>query len=500
MISRVHLLSVICQSYAGLLGSLFRPALAAMLSIRTYNASRQFRMSASLHNHVRQEHAIQNPSGIPIELVTNILNNKPSGLITGVRISSNGESVMVEFHDGTFTFHTQWLHDAQVDNGPAKDAAEAFLQNPLTVRIQNASIAGHGVRTTLYVTWNDGHTSKFPAIWLRAFAPLVAKRHGEDAVRESNPLKGWLTNTLTIPEISYAEIFPENSTSEMSPTTAAWVYDALLHESAAGIVKVVGLPAPVVEDERNTQNTLVTRILKQVFGSVFVHPRREPDTSFNIASHHEKTAKKGIALPNYNTNQILLPHLDLSHYIYPSRVQGLYALEGESENTFVSCPAVLATFQEETPHLFQHLCTAPMAFGRVAHYYTPPLYQATVDTAVTMEPGFPSRIKRFRWHPHLAGSLLSPYDKFPDARYALRKFQEIMRRDTHLLKVMFKPGDLYIWDAFRLLHGRELVTKVPRTSVGQTVPEQVVADKYRLLIHGREVACSYAPIAAPRFG
>jgi trimethyllysine dioxygenase len=489
MISRISYSKAICQTYAGLPGSPFRPAWAVMVRTKTYKASRPFRMLASQHDPVRQEHAIQNPSDIPFELVTDIPSNKPSDLITGVRTTPNGESVTVEFHDATFTFHTQWLHDARVDNGPAKDAVEAFLQNTLIARIRNTRIAGHGVRMTLIVTWNDGCISQFPAIWLRVYAPLVAKRHGEDAARESNAPKGWLRNTVTIPEISYAEIFPGNSTSEMSPTTAAWVYDALLHESAAGIVKVVGLPAPVVEDERNTENTLVTRILKQIFGSVFVHPRRERDTSFNIASHHEKTAEKGIALPNYNTNQTLLPHVDQSHYTYPARIQGLYALEGESENTFVSCPAVLATFREETPHLFEHLCTAPMAFGRVAHFYAPPLYQATVDTAVTMEPGFPGRVKRYRWHPHLASSLVSPYDKFPEARTAHRKFQEIMRRDTHQLKVMFKPGDLYIWDGFRLLHGRELVFKVPRTSVGQTVPEQVVADKYRVLKMKRLMEC-----------
>ena len=44
-----------------------------------------------------------------------------------------------------------------------------------------------------------------------------------------------------------------------------------------------------------------------------------------------------------------------------------------------------------------------------------------------------------------------------------------------------QPGDLYIWDNFRVLHGRERVLGLPRTSVGQTVPEQVVADRYRVL-------------------
>ena len=112
--------------------------------------------------------------------------------------------------------------------------------------------------------------------------------------------------------------------------------------------------------------------------------------------------------------------------------------------------------------------------------YAEPLYQATVDTAITMHPGS-GQVKRARWHPNLTGSLLVPYDDYKQARLAHQKFQEIIRRDTHQLKLLFKPGDYYIWDNFRLLHGREQVLQNPRTGVGQTVPEQVVHDRYRAL-------------------
>ena len=56
-----------------------------------------------------------------------------------------------------------------------------------------------------------------------------------------------------------------------------------------------------------------------------------------------------------------------------------------------------------------------------------------------------------------------------------------MRRETHPLKLVLKPGDLCIWDNFRLLRGRERILEVPRTGVGQTVPEQDVHDRYRAL-------------------
>ena len=122
-----------------------------------------------------------------------------------------------------------------------------------------------------------------------------------------------------------------------------------------------------------------------------------------------------------------------------------------------------------------------MTVGRVSHFYGSPLYQASVDTAITTQPGRPGELKRIRWHPNLTGSLLAPYEDYKKARLAHRKFQEILRRDTHQLKRVLSPGDLYIWDNFRLLHGRERVLEVPRTGVGQTVPEQVVHDRYRAL-------------------
>ncbi|KUJ16667.1 Clavaminate synthase-like protein [Mollisia scopiformis] len=402
-------------------------------------------------------------------------------LVTGFQVSSSSEALTVDFLDTTFTFHAQWLHDAQVDAGPSKDAIDVFTQKGAVARIRNTKLSGQELRSSLDVTWDDGSTSCFPTIWLRAFAPLVAKPHDSEQKTPFEASRGWLPTTLKILEFSYKDIFPKDPYSDTSNATKEQIYDAILKKSSAGIVKVIDLPEPNLEDERQKENTFVMRVLKQLFGSVFLHPIRGTEKTFNISSHHEEDAKRGANLPNYNAIKALLPHADHAHYIHPSRVQGLYALEGESQNTFVSCYAALETLNSEAPELVKYLKSVPMVIGRVADFYDPPLYQATVDTAITMEPGMPDHVKRFRWHPHLAGSLLSPYDTFAEARTAYRAFQEIMRRDTHQLNVLFKPGDLYIWDNFRILHGRERILTTPRTVVGQTVPEQVVDDAYRVL-------------------
>lgn len=444
-------------------------------------AAKGFRTLHSSHARLQQEAAVQESSNALFGRDIHLLTGTTGNLVHRVETAANLEAVTIDFQDASFTFHAQWLHDAQVDNGPSKDDADVFSRKLPKAQIQRTSLTGAGAQSIVNITWNDESRTSFPAIWLRALAPLVANRCDLGATTSLDSPTGWLANELAIPEVPYSDLFPENAVPEVLNAAKERVIDAVLLGSTVGIVKVVGLPAPDFESERNKENTIVTKVLKQLFGNVFFHPIRGADKTFNVASHHEEDMKRGAGLPNYNANKVLLPHSDHAHYIHPARIQGLYALEGESENTFVSCFAALETLKKEAPHLYEPFCAAPMATGRVAHFYTPSMYQATTDTAVTMHPGFPNQIKRFRWHPHLTGSLLSRYDDFVEARVAYRTFQEIMCRDSHLFKFAFKPGDLYIWDNFRVLHGRERVLGLPRTSVGQTVPEQVVVDRYRVL-------------------
>ena len=398
--------------------------------------------------------------------------------LVGCDITSNGEAVDIKFLDAAFTFHAQWLDDAKCDHSPSRTAITAFCHKPPIARILETHVNTDEVQATLDVVWQDGSVSAFPIVWLRVMGPLVANPCGPSPSPSTWESKGWSADTLKIPTFDYKDIFA--ITPEECQGTTVRIMDEILMAPDTGIIKITNLPAPSIESERNKTDTIVTQVLKKIFGSVFQHPRRGGEKTFNVASHHAEDSKRAIGLPNYDTSQVLLPHVDHAHYQHPIQVQGWYGLEGESENTFVSGLQALKTLRKETPELFEPLTTAPMSVGRVVHYYDPPLYQGAVDTAVTMYPGT-SEVKRIRWHAHLTGSLVAPFDDFHKARAAHQKLQEIMRRDSHQLKVLLKPGDLYIWNNFTILHGRERVLKVPRTGVGQTVPEQVVADRYRAL-------------------
>ncbi|CAM6120090.1 unnamed protein product [Calypogeia fissa] len=401
---------------------------------------------------------------------------KPTWVVSSCDVLFDGDAIRIDFVDAAFVFHSQWLHDAKCDTGPSRTAVTAYCSKPAGARIIEAHVGN--AATTLEAKWQDESMSSFPAVWLRVHGPLVGKACSDKSPQQVKEPEGWLAATLRIPSVDYHDIF--STTEERCSVVAEQVLDILLMSPETGIIKVTGLPPPDVECERRKINTLVTRVLKKLFGSVFQHSRRAAETTFNVASHRDEDTKRGDVLVNYNTTQVLLPHADHAHYQHPVQVQGFYCLEGESENTFVSGLRALRTLQEEAPDLYKPLVTSQMAVGRTVHYYDPPLRQGTVDTPVTFQPGT-SAVKRFRWHAHLTGSLVTPFEDFPVARAAHQKLQEIMRRESHLLKVRLQPGDLYIWNNFTILHGRERVFETPRTGVGQTVPEQVVADRYRAI-------------------
>jgi alpha-ketoglutarate-dependent taurine dioxygenase len=293
-------------------------------------------------------------------------------------------------------------------------------------------------------------------------------------------IKGWTASSLSVPEISYTEIFPN-----LSETTRLRIYEILAHDCFPGILKITNLPPQNIQSERQGLNTLLESVLKRIFGSVFAHPRRGPERTYNISSHHPNDVQKGLLVPNYNTSDLLLPHVDQSFYQNPSRIVALSILEGESDNSFVSGPAVLQTLKEERPELVTPLYEAPMALGRAGKMYTPTIYQGTTTTLITLAQGFSNFIHRFRWHPHYQGNLLCPFDGFTASLTAHRKFGEIVHRPTHQVKLRLKPGDMYLMDNFRVFHGRDRVVLEPRTCVGQSVPEQVVLDGWRDLLISR---------------
>lgn len=210
-------------------------------------------------------------------------------------------------------------------------------------------------------------------------ASLIAARvEGPQPASERVENKRWTVDTLKIPEISYSDFFREEIKQKRLDATLLSTLNRIISSSSPGIIKFSNLPDPNIEDERNHINNLNTLVLKRLFGSVFVHPILGSDQTFNVSSHNHDSTRK-VGLPNYDTTHTLLLHSDHAFYNNSIQFQGM--------NTWTSPLAAFETLKKEAPESYHHLCNAPMALGRVSRFYGNPLYQATVDTAVTMQPG-----------------------------------------------------------------------------------------------------------------
>lgn len=241
---------------------------------------------------------------------------KRSGVsVLGVSLDQ-GLFLKVHFGDGIFTFHSQWLHDARNDRNPSRAAEDAFMVHVADARILHATHSGEGVSSAVHVTWVGGTITSFPSIWLRVLAPLVAKpNHVANGNLSLPNTCGWTVDALTIPEVDWNFIFPQvQPTVEQQETISIRITDMLLHEKTPRIIKIVNVPEPDVASERDRKNTLVTKVLKQLFGQVFIHPRRAPDETFNITDDYGRDKLRGEMLHNYITEHVLLPHCDHAHY------------------------------------------------------------------------------------------------------------------------------------------------------------------------------------------
>lgn len=190
---------------------------------------------------------------------------------------------------------------------------------------------------TLDVTWSDGLSSKFPVEWLRVMAPIVAlQSNGNSAITTDAPTQGWTVESLNIPDVSYKELFDTETEPERLDTLMLAVLDHLLGASSTGLVKIVDLPDPNYEDELNHVNNLCTLILKKIFGSVFIHPTRGADKSFNVSSRSSEADKRK-ELPNYDTSQVLLPTQTMPSTRRPSKSKDGTSSKAKARTP--SCPS-----------------------------------------------------------------------------------------------------------------------------------------------------------------
>ncbi|KAK9417260.1 putative Clavaminate synthase-like protein [Seiridium unicorne] len=408
----------------------------------------------------------------------------PSRNLTILRVSVlwDGYGLEVHFHDNKYAFHSQWLYDARGDRSTSRPVDQAFSIDETDARIRKATL-GKTIITTLHVEWEDRSATDFPAAWVRVFAPLVARPLEKPKGQYQTKKIGWTTDTVKIQELDWNIIFPpQDPTCGLKDDVRIKIAELLLYSSSESIIKVTNSPEPDITCEKAGKDNFVTQVLKQIFDHVFTRPNPALDSSLKLRDNcGEDRMQEASIPPGYRVDHIILPRVDQAQYEsfikQPAQIMGLYCLEGESLITFVSGIAAWDTLNYEDPEDAHFLTDIPAVIGHVVETPSSSMYQATSEPAVVLD--YNEHVKHIRWNCHRAGFLTAPFEKFSRARKTYQKYQEIMQRPSHQLKIKFKPGDMYIWNNHFTLNGRESILTAPHMSIGDIVPMHVVSEKYR---------------------
>ncbi len=330
-----------------------------------------------------------------------------------------GRQLLVDWADGHHSvFHAVWLRD----NCACPECRHPSGQRLLDTRTIPAGIAPATVNSQpggpVEIVWaNDGHRSAYPPAWLRAHCYADSER----SKRRPRPSLWGAEMQARLPTATHAAIASDE----------AALRDWLAAIAAYGFAILRG--APVEPGE-------VIHVV-ELFGYV-----RETNYGrlFDVRSvvNPNNLAYTGLALGGHTDNPYRdpTPSLQLLHCLSSSTSGG--------ENTLVDGFRVAEALRAEAPDEYDTLTRQPVRFR----------FQ-DVDTDLTAE--FPI----LALNPlgeliavHYNNRSPEPFDMPPaivEAYYAAyRHFVDLLESPAYQVRFKLEPGDLFIVDNLRVLHGR----------------------------------------------
>jgi gamma-butyrobetaine dioxygenase len=269
--------------------------------------------------------------------------------------------------------------------------------------------------STLSVSWNDGHESRYSLAW------LDDNDYSNRSDALDYPVTLWTSEMGSLPRFEHSAVVGE-------PVTQRAYLEAVREYGAAIVAHT-----PSVDKEVARFAEAIGHVRETAFERV--HNVRHDPKGYNVA----------------HTALELKPHSDLPSYHWPPSIQLLHFLVNESsggESTLVDGWRVLSDLRARSPEAFDTLCRVPVTWQLFSDdedtRATAPIVQ--LDTA--------GRVKTFRFSNQLALPLQASFDDvgaFYDAYRTLGR----MLDDAHY-KLVFKTetGDLLTVHGHRVLHGR----------------------------------------------
>jgi len=324
-------------------------------------------------------------------------------------------------------FHHIWLWDncsrfRHPDNGQrlTNPADSPDDLHPRSVRLNSG--------LELEIEWSpDGHTSCYDANWLRVHCYTERRLPASPNETRLWDSAQWpLSPTMTYQDIS-------------TDTTALrdWLQAFQMH----GVVLLSNVPlrSGMVKDV----GQLVSFIVQNGWQNEYYDIRAEEGA--NVIA---------------NTSLALPAHTDDPYFDPPPQVNLVHCLENDAdggESTLVDGFNVAETMRHKFPDQFDLLTRFPIRFrlftGKNEYEYEAPVIRLK-------EPDGEIKIIRY------SNQSTQPFNipaEFMDAYYeAYRTFSRLIVDETFEIHFKLRPGDLYMIDNYRLLHGRTALSSMAR--------------------------------------
>jgi [2-(trimethylamino)ethyl]phosphonate dioxygenase len=343
-------------------------------------------------------------------------------------ILNDGKVLQVTWQDGSSArFHALWLRDNALDAATRSEGNGqrliTILDLPVDTYISNVEINTKGA---LEITFHpENKTVVFPSNWLKEHA--YDKSHATDKGWVSTRLKTWdsrLSNTTGIPTVDYA------TAQEKGPEFGNWL-EAV---EAYGFAIMTDLPLE--------SGTLCD--VAELFGYV-----RETNYGrfFEVRSEVNPVnlAYTGLGLQAHTDNPYRdpVPTLQLLSCMENSADGG--------DSIVVDGFKAAEILRQESPASFELLASFPVRFE----------YAGSDDVKLqskrpTIELGPDGEMLSVRFNNRSSAPFTDiPFDQMDAFYTAYRKYAEIIERPEMEVSFMMIPGDLFIVDNTRVMHARK---------------------------------------------
>jgi gamma-butyrobetaine dioxygenase len=349
-------------------------------------------------------------------------------VIVSAAIEESGRAARVTWADGTSGhFHAVWLRDNCQDERSRHpgNGQRLFdiLDLPADLRLTRAEPTADGEGLEVVFAPED-HATRFPAGWLRA-------RRYEEVERKA---PGWLPDEVepwgrelgdTLPSLTFEAISRDERALER---WLGWV-------ARYGFAVMTGAPR---------ESGTVTRIV-ELFGFV-----RETNYGrlFDVRSEADpiNLAYTGLGLQVHTDNPYRdpVPGLQLLHCLSN-------AAEG-GDSVVVDGFRAALTLKDERPEAFALLAHHPVRFA-----YANPTTRLEAK-APMLGLSVEGELVEVRFNNRSLAGVEAPGEAMAAYYAAYRALAEILERPEHEVVFKLLPGDLFIVDNRRVLHGRKAFT------------------------------------------